>query len=100
MGFSEVYLVGFDHSYTIPTDVDMFGTEIKSKSDDPNHFNPEYFGTGYRWHDPRVDRMEMAYAKAKEVFESNGRIIYNATDGGKLEVFPRVEYSEIKKSTY
>jgi len=99
MGFSEIYLVGFDHSYTIPTDADMIGTEIKSKSDDPNHFNPDYFGNGYRWHDPRVDRMEMAYAKAKEVFEQNGRKIYNATDGGKLEVFPRVEYSEIKKST-
>jgi hypothetical protein len=92
MGFSEVYLVGFDHSYTISPNAQVSGTEIISTSDDPNHFNPNYFGKGYRWHDPKVDRMEKAYAKAKQVFESDDRKICNATVGGKLEVFERVAY--------
>ncbi|MCK4822438.1 DUF115 domain-containing protein, partial [bacterium] len=60
MGFSEVYLVGFDHSYTIPPEAQVAGTEIRSTSDDPNHFHPDYFGKGYRWHDPKLDRMEKA----------------------------------------
>jgi hypothetical protein len=95
MGFSEVYLLGFDHSYTVPADAIISGTEIFSTSDDPNHFHPAYFGKGYRWHDPMVERMEMAYRRAKEEFESAGRRIYNATDGGKLEVFQRVSYESL-----
>lgn len=95
MGFSEVYLVGFDHSYTIPTEAKMSGTEIISTSADPNHFHPDYFGEGYRWHDPMVDRMEQAYRKAKRYFEADGRKIYNASVGGKLEVFERVDFSSL-----
>jgi len=92
MGFSEVYLVGFDHSYTLPSDAIVSGTEILSVNEDPNHFDPGYFGKGYRWHDPRVDRMEKAYGRAKEVFEASGKKIFNATVGGQLEVFDRVDY--------
>lgn len=92
MGFSEVYLVGFDHSYTIPEDAAIEGTVITSCSDDPNHFHPDYFGRGKRWHDPRLDRMELAYKRARQVYEQNGRIIANATVGGQLEIFPRIDY--------
>jgi hypothetical protein len=92
MGFSEVYLIGFDHSYKIPNDATILGTKILSNSNDPNHFHPEYFGKGFRWHDPRVDRMELAYYRAKNIYETNGRKIFNATVGGKLEVFDRVDF--------
>jgi len=95
MGFSEVHLVGFDHSYTIPGNAKVSGTEILSTSDDPNHFHPDYFGKGYRWHDPMVDRMEVAYRRAKEEFELAGRRIYNATEGGRLEIFERVSYQSL-----
>ena len=64
-------------------------------SDDPNHFNKEYFGKGKRWHDPMLDRMELAYNKAKTSFEDDGRSIINATVGGKLEIFDRVKYESL-----
>jgi len=64
-------------------------------SDDPNHFHPDYFGKGYRWHDPQVDKMIEAYSEAKRVTEGAGLTIYNATVGGKLEVFPRREYPSL-----
>jgi hypothetical protein len=92
MGFTEVYLIGFDHSYKIPTDAEIEDGGILSRSDDPNHFNPAYFGKGYRWHDPRVERMEQAFHRAKDVYFANGRRILNATIGGRLEVFERVDY--------
>ena len=92
MGFSKVYLIGFDHNYLIPKEALISGTEILSTSDDPNHFSPTYFGKGKRWHDPKVERMELSYKKAKEVFEKDKRKIYNATAGGKLEVFERKDY--------
>lgn len=98
MGFDEVYLIGFDHSYAIPDDVDKHKTAMTSNSDDPNHFDPNYFGKGYRWHDPRVDRMELSYEKAKVYFEQDGRKIYNATAGGHLEVYERVNYIELFRS--
>ena len=92
MGFSEVYLVGFDHSYSVPKDATRQNVVITSHSDDVNHFNPSYFGEGKRWHDPRVDRMTKAYVRAAEVFGNDGRVIKNATAGGMLEVFERVDY--------
>lgn len=92
MGFSEVYLVGFDHSYQIPADARVNGGKILSTSDDPNHFDPSYFGKGYRWHDPNVARMEKSLLKARKEFQLAGRKIFNATAGGNLEVFERVDY--------
>jgi len=95
MGFESVYLVGMDHNYSKPGRVKTKGTEWISQGDDPNHFHPDYFGKGYRWHDPKVDRMELAYKKAKKYFEADGRKIYNATIGGCLEVFKRVDYNTL-----
>lgn len=95
MGFTEVYLVGFDHSYTIPKHDLVNGTEILSQGDDENHFNKEYFGKGKRWHDPMVDRMELSYEKAKKYYESDNRKIFNATFGGHLEVFERIEFKTL-----
>ena len=68
---------------------------IPSQSDDPNHFHPDYFGKGYRWHDPMVERMEQSYVRAKAEFERVGRRIFNASAGGHLEVFPRVAYASL-----
>jgi len=95
MGFEEVVLLGMDHSYVVPPDVDIRGNEWISRSDDPNHFHPDYFGAGYRWQDPRTDRMEKAYIRARAQYEAAGRRIVNATVGGKLEVFERVDYDSL-----
>src|SRR4051812_11542434 len=95
MGFEKVYLIGFDHNYVIPDTAKVKGTEILSTTDDLNHFSAEYFGKGKRWHDPDFPRMESSYKKARNSFEEDGRKIYNATFGGKLEVFERVHFLEL-----
>ena len=97
MGFSEVYMIGFDHNYEIPKDAILTNNNVSimSTSDDPNHFHPDYFGKGKRWHDPKVDRMEKGFLKAKKYFEMDDRKIYNATFGGHLEVFQRKDYSSL-----
>ncbi len=94
MEFDPVILVGFDHNYSEPADVIKGGNpnEWTSQSDDPNHFHPDYFGKGKRWHAPRTDRMELAYEKARAEFDKVGRRVVNATEGGKLEVFERVPF--------
>jgi hypothetical protein len=96
MGFSEVYLIGFDHNYKIPKEANLdISNQIISQSDDENHFNKDYFGKGYRWHDPKVERMEQSYILAGEMFKKDGRKVYNATVGGKLDVFERVNYDDL-----
>ena len=95
MGVETLYLIGFDHSYTIPDSGIREGNEILSTGDDPNHFHADYFGDGYRWHDPRVDRMEQAYVSANRSYLQGNRRILNATEGGKLEVFPRVDFRSL-----
>ena len=95
LGIREVYLIGFDHNYVIPADAEVAGDTITSHSDDPNHFHPDYFGKGYRWHDPMVERMEKSYVRAKAEYQRVERRIYNATAGGHLEVFPRVAYESL-----
>ncbi|GGA29383.1 6-hydroxymethylpterin diphosphokinase MptE-like protein [Neptunicoccus cionae] len=99
LGFEEIYLIGVDASYDIPKDVNT-GTDygvgvLDMDSDDPNHFNPDYFGKGFRWHDPQVDKMVEAYKEAKKTLKGSGQTIYNATVGGKLEVFARRDYHSL-----
>ena len=99
MGFEEIYLIGVDFSYSIPEsakadkayNVDI----IDMDEDDVNHFNKDYFGKGYRWHEPQVEKMGRAYEEARRVTALNGVRIYNATKGGKLEVFERRDYDSL-----
>jgi glycosyltransferase involved in cell wall biosynthesis len=89
MGFSEVVLIGVDHNFVASGDPNK---EVVSQGDDPNHFHPDYFGKGMRWHLPDLERSEHSYQLAKEAFESSGRRIVDATLGGKLTIFPKVDY--------
>ena len=62
-----------------------------SNSDDPNHFHPDYFGKGKTWKDPKLDRVLLNYRLAHDVYRATGREIVNATVGGNLDVFPRLD---------
>ena len=88
MGFSEVILIGVDHSFTTPGPAHQL---VTSSGDDPNHFDPSYFGKGVRWELPNLPLSEVAYELARQAFEADGRRIVDATLGGKLTVFPKVE---------
>ena len=95
MGFSEVVLIGMDFSYVIPDDAEIDGNLITSAGDDPNHFHPDYFGKGKVWKDPKLDRVLASYSLAKRVYEADGRRIVNATVGGELHLFERVDYESL-----
>ena len=95
MGFSEFYLIGMDFNYIKPDSVIETGLTWQSTEDDPNHFDPSYFGPGKKWHDPQLDKVELNYRHAKSAIEMSGRRIYNASIGGKLEVFQRVDWESL-----
>jgi hypothetical protein len=99
LGFDPIYLIGCDTSYSISSTVKKEGLNLEkftsTKDDDPNHFDPQYFGKGRKWHPPRVDRMLFHFEQARSVCESMGVEVFNATVGGHLEVFPRVDYLKL-----
>lgn len=95
MGFSEVILIGLDHSFYdkgLPNKI-----EIQSKTEDTNHFAPDYFPKGVKWQLPDLTRSEMAYQLARKEFERDGRKIFDATEGGKCEVFEKIEFNTLFK---
>lgn len=95
MGFTEVYLIGMDFDYVIPDSHKRTGDVLLSDTDDMNHFHKDYFGKGKTWKDPKLDRVLANYRMANLVYSSVGRKIFNATKGGKLEEFYRVDYDSI-----
>jgi len=95
MGFTEIYLIGMDFDYKIPKSAIVNGNTIESVENDPNHFHPDYFGKGKKWHNPDLDSVMYNYKKAKETFENENRKIFNATKGGKLELFERVDFDKL-----
>lgn len=102
MGFSEIYLVGCDMRYSVPDTVRREGGAASTdprltseRDDDPNHFDPQYFGAGRKWHIPNVILMREHFAIARKALERNGVIVRNATVGGDLDVFDRVELASL-----
>ncbi len=91
-GFSEVILIGVDHNFATKGKPN---TTITSDGDDPNHFDPKYFGKGFRWQLPDLETSEIAYRMARSAFEEDGRKVRDATIGGKLTVFPKVDYNSL-----
>jgi hypothetical protein len=92
MGFQEVILIGVDHSFTTtgaPHKV------VELNGDDPNHFAPNYFGKGVRWQLPDLATSGYAYSLARKNYENAGRVIRDATLGGRLQVFPKVDYDTL-----
>ena len=92
MGFERVILIGVDHSFVSKGEANK---TITSQGDDPNHFAPNYFGKGFRWQLPDLETSERAYRMAKVAYEADGRQVLDATVGGRLTVFPKVDYASL-----
>ena len=92
MGFEQVILIGVDHSFTSKGEPN---TTVVSQGDDPDHFDTKYFGKGFRWQLPDLDTSEQAYHLARYSYDKAGRQILDATIGGKLTVFPKVDYNTL-----
>ena len=92
MGFDELILIGVDHNYTA---AGKPNTTVTSEGDDPNHFSAAYFGKGFRWQLPDLETSEIGYRMARQAIEASGRKIVDATVGGKLQIFEKVDYNSL-----
>lgn len=94
MGIRQVYLLGIDLDYRLPGGAEIDSVLVSHQAD-VNHFHPDYFGPGKRWHHPHVDRMQRAFDYAWRFFAHNERQLFNATVGGKLKNVPRVSFESL-----
>jgi hypothetical protein len=94
MGFTQAILIGVDHNFATKGPPNA---TVVSQGDDPNHFAPGYFGKGFRWQLPDLEGSERAYRLARQAYEASGRSVQDATVGGKLTIFPKVDYRTLFK---
>jgi hypothetical protein len=92
MGFNQAVLIGVDHNFTTSGKPN---TTIVSQGDDPDHFDQQYFGKGFRWQLPDLETSERAYRMALQNYGSAKREILDATVGGRLTIFPKVDYNSL-----
>jgi hypothetical protein len=100
LGFSEIYLLGLDMNYKVHTTAKTIKQKnIQSQhDDDPNHFDPRYFGKGKKYHQPDGETLQYIMNSLKimsEKFSGTETTIVNATYGGKVEFFPRKSLLEV-----
>lgn len=94
MGANPVILVGIDHSFAAAGPAHRL---VTSRGDDPNHFDPNYFGAGSQWNLPDLVDSEQGYTIARQVFEAHDSRILDATVGGHLRIFPKIDIQEALK---
>lgn len=86
LGFKEVYLLGVDFNYT-----DLSGNDRNLN----DHCCKDYISYGEKVNTPKVEESLKAYKVAEEFGSRHNFKIYNATRGGKLDVFERVDFEAI-----
>ena len=59
------------------------------------HFDDNYYKIGDQMGVPNVKIQEAAYQKSKEVFEEEGREIFNAGVDSKLDIYERCDYDQL-----
>jgi len=91
MGFEHVALIGCDHNFAVKGPARI---TVTAGDRDDSHFDPRYFSGGVKWQLPDLPASEFSYSLAKEAYENSGRILFNATDGGHLEIFSRIELKD------
>lgn len=94
LGFTKVALIGCDHNFASKGAANAL---VEQKEKEENHFIPNYFAPGSKWHLPDLLGSEFHYQIARDTFQQNGRKLYNCTEGGKLELLERRSLADFIK---
>lgn len=93
MGYSEIFLLGVDNNYTHRRNPDgtIFVDPTVQSSYFPGGEPDKSAGVAVQ----PFEQVNESYKMAKKFAEEHGVKIYNATRGGKLEVFERVDFDDV-----
>lgn len=92
MGYKRMYLLGVDHNFsTYQNDKG----EIIQDTSVSDYFTDNYNRDKNQLYIPNLDASTRAFCTMKEYCDIHGIEVYNATRGGKLEVFPRADFDKV-----
>ncbi len=92
MGFSEIYFIGVDHHFQ--TSINSKG-EIVVDNTVKDYFSDKYNTDKDNLYIPNTEKSTLTYVAMKKHCDARNIKVFNATRGGKLEVFPRVDFDTL-----
>jgi hypothetical protein len=92
MGIRRFYVYGADFRFTFRTHK-RSRDAYRAVSGDDNHFIRNY-REGRAWCPPSFRQIASSFFAARVLMESENGFIRNATRGGALEIFPRLDFDE------
>lgn len=92
MGFQEIYFIGVDHHFHISQNNKG---EVIVDNNVKDYFSEKYNEDKEKLYIPNTEKSTLTYIAMKEQCEKRDVRVYNATRGGKLEVFPRVNFDSL-----
>lgn len=100
MGFKEIYLLGVDHNFSHTLDKNR--RIVKHNDVKEDYFDSRYKDAFKQFEEkgkiyaaPDKELMDLAFEASKKYCDENGIVIKNATRGGKLEIFERVDFDSL-----
>lgn len=93
LGCTEIYILGCDMSYAV--NITRDGTITYNDSGKDYFASKEEYSTSSKVTPTPTWQMEVAYDYAAKYAKEHGIKIYNATRGGKLESFERVDFDAL-----
>lgn len=97
MGFKEIYLLGTEHDFLTTKKYAYFYDRKQSVTGDTDITTDVDSNLVMKFSDALADAYALwgNYKAVKRIAEQNDIKIYNATVGGVLDVFPRVDYNDL-----
>ena len=95
MGFTEIYFIGVDHHFHISQNNKG---EIIVDNDVKDYFTDKYNEDKKDLYIPNVEKSTLTYISIREHCKRHDVKVFNATRGGKLEVFDRIDFDMLFKN--
>lgn len=92
MGFEEIYFIGVDHHFRVSQNLKG---EIVVDDTVKDYFSDKYNEDKANLYIPNTEKSTLTYVAMKEKCDKRNIRVFNATRGGMLEVFPRVEFETL-----
>lgn len=92
MGFEEIIFIGVDHHFHISQNNKG---EILVDDNVKDYFSDKYNEDKEHLYIPNTEKSTLTYIAMKKHCEQRGIKVFNATRGGKLEVFTRIDFDTL-----
>lgn len=92
LGFEEIYYLGADNHYSVELNLDGTVKYDVNVKDYPEEMGKIELETSVI---PQMELTTMSFASVKQYADNHGIKVFNATRGGHLEVFERVDFDSL-----